>query len=78
MLAILLALSVASYAATIPPGSKLTVRLGSEISSATTKAGQTFDGELANDVVVNGKTIAAAGTPVKGKVTYAGCMLRES
>jgi hypothetical protein len=61
----------ASAATTIPAGTKVTVRLGQAISSETAHTGDTWEGTLANDVVVNGQTIAKAGDPVKGKVTYA-------
>jgi len=57
--------------AQIPAGTPVTVRIGSEISSATAKVGQTFEGTLAKDVVVSGKTVAKAGSPVRGKVTLA-------
>jgi hypothetical protein len=70
LLAILLALSLAGYAATIPSGTPLHIRLGQEINSGKATTGQVFEGTLAKDVVVNGKVVAAAGTPVKGKVTY--------
>jgi len=66
----MLALSLTASAA-IPVGTKVTVRLGQAISSETAHTGDTWQGTLANDVVVNGQTIARAGDPVKGKVTYA-------
>jgi hypothetical protein len=68
---LLLLLVTAAVADTIPSGAKLTVRLGSGINSGTAKTGQTFHGTLAHNLVVNGKSIADAGTPVKGKVTHA-------
>ena len=58
-------------AAQIPAGTHVSVRLGSEISSATAHAGESFQGTLARSLVVNGKTIAKAGAPVSGKVTLA-------
>ncbi len=64
-------LSMSVFAADIPAGTKITVRIGHQLSSGTSKAGETFDGALAQDVVVNGKTIAKAGAPVTGKVTSA-------
>ena len=45
-------------AQTIPAGTSLTVRVGSEISSGTAKAGDRFDATLAHPLVVNGKTLA--------------------
>ena len=67
---IFLLLAVAAAAATIPSGTKLTVRIGSQINSGTATAGQAFDANLTNDLVVDGKTLAKAGAPVRGKVTY--------
>jgi hypothetical protein len=58
-------------AGTIPAGTKLTVRINSQINSETAKTGQVFDANLVNALVVNGKTVAKAGAPVRGKVTYA-------
>jgi hypothetical protein len=66
----MLALALNASAA-IPVGTKVTVRLGQAISSESAHTGDTWQGTLANDIVVNGQTIAKAGDPVKGKVTYA-------
>jgi uncharacterized membrane protein len=71
IVSVLLLLVSAAIADTIPSGAKLTVRLDSAINSRTAKTGQTFHGTLARSLVVNGKNIANAGTPVKGKVTHA-------
>jgi len=70
VLAVIAGLSFACVAQ-IPSGSHLSVRVGSEISSATATAGQTFKGTLARSVEANGKTVAKSGEPVSGKVTYA-------
>jgi len=64
-------LLLVAAAQTIPAGTALTVRVGSEISSGTAKVGDRFDGTLARSLVVSGKTLARAGAPVKGKVTSA-------
>lgn len=64
-------LALAAAAQTIPAGTRVTVRMGSEISSASAKAGDRFDATLAHPLVVNGKTLARTGAPVKGKVTFA-------
>ncbi|HZQ23119.1 MAG TPA: hypothetical protein VFA89_09985 [Terriglobales bacterium] len=69
--ALLLALAALATAQTIPAGTRLTVRTDSEISSATAKAGQQVRANLVRDLVVDGQTLAKAGAPVKGKVTYA-------
>ncbi len=60
-----------AIAQTIPAGTRVTIRTGSEISSGTAQAGQTFEGSLARNLVVGGKTIAPAGSTVHGKVTLA-------
>lgn len=65
-----LAAAVAA-AQTIPAGTPITVRMGSELSSGSAKVGSTFEGSLAKSLVVGGKTLAAAGSPVHGKVTLA-------
>lgn len=67
---ILLAAAFA-IAQTIPAGTPVTVRIGSEISSGTAEVGQGFEGSLAKSLVVRGKTIARAGSTVRGKVTLA-------
>jgi len=66
----LLLLASVAMADTIPSGAHVTVRLGSEISSAKARAGQVFGASLARDLVVNGKTIASAGAAARVKVTY--------
>lgn len=66
-----LALITTSSASPIPVGTRVTIHLGQSISSETAHTGDSFDGTLASDVVVNGTTIAKAGSAVKGKVTYA-------
>jgi hypothetical protein len=71
IVSVLMFLALAAAAQTIPAGTALTVRVGSEISSGTAKVGDRFDGTLARSLVVNGKTLARAGVPVKGKVTSA-------
>jgi hypothetical protein len=60
-----------AIAQTIPAGTPVTVRIGSEISSGTAEVGQTFEGSLARGLVVGGKTIVPAGSTVRGKVTLA-------
>jgi len=65
-----LILTLAAAAQTIPAGTRLTVRLDSQINSGSAKAGERFHANLARDLVVSGKTLAKAGAPVKGKVTY--------
>jgi hypothetical protein len=68
---LLILMALAVEAQTIPAGTMLTVRVGSEISSGTAKAGDHFDATLAHPLVVKGKTLAQTGAPVRGKVTSA-------
>lgn len=68
---VLLMLSILAAAQSIPAGTKITIRTGSELSSGTAKAGETFEATLARDIVVRGKTVAKKGDAVKGKVTLA-------
>jgi hypothetical protein len=71
ILGILLAVwSLGAVASTIPAGSHVTVRLGKSLSSATATAGESWHGTLTSDITANGKTVAKAGDPVVGKVTY--------
>jgi len=65
------ALGLAALAQAIPAGTHITIRVGQEISSGTAKVGDRFDATLARDLVVNGKTLAKAGSPARGKVTAA-------
>jgi hypothetical protein len=70
-IATLLLATVFAVAQTIPAGTPVTIRIGSEISSGNAEVGQTFEGSLAKSLVVGGKTIAPAGSTVHGKVTLA-------
>ncbi len=56
-------------AQSIPAGTRITVRSGSEISSGSAKAGESWEGTLARDLVVGGKTIAKKGDAVRGTVS---------
>ena len=67
----LLLLSALAIAETIPAGTRLTIRTGSAMSSGSAKVGERFEGVLAKSLIVDGKTLASAGTPVHGKVTLA-------
>jgi hypothetical protein len=62
-------LSLSVMAVDIPAGTRITVRIGHQLSSGTSKAGETFEGSLAQDVTVNGQTVAKSGAPIRGKVT---------
>jgi hypothetical protein len=68
----LLVLSAVAMAGTIPVGTYVTVRSVSTLRSGTNHSGQSWTGTLVNDLVVNGnQTIAHAGDPVKGVISYA-------
>jgi predicted small lipoprotein YifL len=54
---------------TIPSGTSLSVQLPAEISTKTAKVGQRISGNLTNDIVVDGKVVAKAGSLVQGSVT---------
>src|SRR5215467_4305696 len=69
--ALLLCSALLLNAAGIPAGTHVTVRLGSTISSGSAHAGETWNGTLAKDIVVNGHAVAKAGEGVTGKVTSA-------
>lgn len=68
---LVLLLGLTAFAQSIPSGTRLSVRLTSELSSATAQPGQAWEGTLARDVVANGNIIAKAGAPVRGTVTAA-------
>jgi hypothetical protein len=55
----------------IPSGTAITVRLQSSVSSATSHAGDEFDATLDQPLVIDGKTVAAEGTQVTGRVLAA-------
>jgi hypothetical protein len=69
--ALMAVLAVAAMASTIPAGTKITVRIGSQINSGKAKTGQKFDANLTHDLVVDGKTLAKSGAPARGTVSYA-------
>src|SRR5215831_5038361 len=64
------AFGISALAQTVPAGTRITVRTDSQINSASAHVGQSFHANLVSDLVVEGKTIAKAGAPAKGKVTY--------
>jgi len=52
----------------VPEGTRVTVALLDPLSTATSQEGDKFEGTLAESIVVDGKTIAARGTTVEGRV----------
>jgi hypothetical protein len=69
-LALMVALAGLASAATIPAGTRITVRIGSQVNSGTAHVGQSFDANLTQALVVNGQKLAPSGAPARGKVTY--------
>jgi len=55
----------------VPAGTALTVRLGSDLGSKISQAGQTFNGTLAKDVMVGDEVVIPKGSTVAGTVTDA-------
>jgi hypothetical protein len=53
----------------LPSGTQVQVRLGNQLDTGETQAGQTFSGTVAEPVVANGKTILTRGATVQGRVT---------
>jgi hypothetical protein len=55
----------------VPAGTTLTIRLGEELGSKISEAGQKFSATLDQDVVIRGQTVIPAGATVTGKVLSA-------
>lgn len=53
---------------TVPAGTSIDVRISTELNSASTAVGGTFDGVLADPLVVEGVTVAPRGSLVGGRV----------
>jgi hypothetical protein len=70
-LLLLMTCSLAAFAATIPAGTDIDVRLGQTIRSNKSKPGDVWEGTLASDLLVKGKTLARKGAAVRGRVTDA-------
>lgn len=68
--AIALAASLVA-ASRLPSGTEIRVRLGQTISSDKARSGDTWNGTLASDLRVDGKTIGRKGDPVEGRVVDA-------
>jgi hypothetical protein len=56
---------------TVPAGTAITVRLQSEVSSASSRAGDEFMAVVDDPVVVDGQTVAPRGTTAQGRVIAA-------
>lgn len=57
--------------ATIPQGTQVAFRMDQQVRLSELQQNDTVNGTLANDLVANGQTVAAAGTPVQAKVMSA-------
>ena len=55
----------------VPAGTTLNITLSTALDSGKNKAGDTFTGNLSEDVMIAGKTVLAKGTAVDGKVVEA-------
>lgn len=53
----------------VPAGTQLEVLIARELSTEQSHSGDAFEGTLASDVVVGGRTVWAAGSAVRGVVT---------
>lgn len=56
-------------AAPVPAGTTLMVKLDTTLATFSNKPGDPFQGKLAQDVVVSGKTVIPAGATIEGRVT---------
>ncbi|MGA7925296.1 MAG: hypothetical protein WCA20_04810 [Candidatus Sulfotelmatobacter sp.] len=65
------AATTAAQAIVVPVGTTLTVCLGEQLGSRSSRVGQSFSGTLDHDVVVDGQTAIAAGASVNGEVAFA-------
>ena len=64
--------AVAAYAqGTVPAGTAVVVTLNQSVSSKDARVGQKLDGSVAQDVVVNGKTVIPKGAKVSLSVASA-------
>ncbi|MFZ0798796.1 MAG: hypothetical protein WCA13_06135 [Terriglobales bacterium] len=55
----------------LPEGTPLPIRLQSALSSASSRAGDTFSATIDEPVVIDGQTLIARGTPATGRVLEA-------
>ena len=68
---VFIATAVASQAQRIPPGTTIVVTNTTALSSATATVGQRWSGSLVNNLAVDGKVVAPAGSRVRGVVSDA-------
>ena len=60
-----------AHAATLEPGTPITIELAEKLSTDSDNTGDTFRGVLAEPVEVNGSVIADRGASVVGRIEYA-------
>lgn len=60
--------SLVPAAQSVPPGTPLTIRLESSISSATARSGESFQAVLEEPILMQGRSVVPAGTSVTGTV----------
>ena len=53
----------------VPAGTQMSVEIVSPVTTKTARVGDRVDGRLATDLIVDGKTLVMAGSPVHGAVT---------
>lgn len=71
LLPVLVLLPLGGHAAMLPAGTDLVVRLDTQVSSRTAQVGDIVPCSLARDLVVDGRTLAREGAPLRARVTYA-------
>ncbi|MGA2390915.1 MAG: hypothetical protein ABSF97_18270 [Candidatus Sulfotelmatobacter sp.] len=62
-------IAIAQTSAPVPAGTALMVKLETTLATFSNKAGDPFHGQLAQPVVLDGKTVIPAGATVEGRVT---------
>ncbi len=63
------AMAAAQTSSPVPAGTALMVKLQTTLATFSNKPGDVFQGQLTQDVVLNGKTVIPAGSTVEGRVT---------
>jgi len=66
---LLVAMAAAQTSSPIPAGTALMVKLETTLATFSNKAGDPFQGQLTEPVVLNGKTVIPAGAKVEGRIT---------
>jgi hypothetical protein len=67
--AVLLSAIASAQTTPVPAGTALMVKLETTLATFSNKPGDPFQGQLTQDVVLNGKTVIPAGAMVEGRVT---------